>query len=43
MYIFQEMCLVLYQRIDKIRGKRNVEAGVEIVVYKKWSSTHRHM
>jgi hypothetical protein len=30
MYILQDMCPFLYRRIDRIRGKRNGEAGVEI-------------
>jgi hydrogenase maturation factor len=37
------MCLVLPRRINKIRGKRNVEARVEIVVCKKWSNSYRRM
>jgi hypothetical protein len=43
MYILQEMCPVLHGKIDKIRGKRNVETGVETVVCKKWSNTHRRI
>jgi hypothetical protein len=35
MYIFQHSFLVLCKRIDRIRGKRNGETGVEAVVGEK--------
>ena len=43
MYILQEACPVLRTRIDRVRGRRNVEAGVETVVGEKWSNAHRCM
>ena len=41
MYILQETCPVLHRRIDRVRGKRNVEAGVETIVGEKWSKSCR--
>ena len=43
MYILQETCPFLRRRIDRVRGKRNVEAGVETVVCEKWSNSRRCM
>ena len=41
MYILQGTCSVLCKRIESVRGKRNVEAGVETV--EKWSNSRRCM
>ena len=43
MYILQVMCRVLRRRIDRVRGKRNVEVGVETLVGEKWSNSCRCM
>ena len=43
MYILQETCQILRRRIDRVKGKRNVEVGVETVVSKKWSNSRRCM
>jgi hypothetical protein len=33
----------LFERIDRIKGKRILKTGMETIVWEKWSNTHKRM